>query len=159
MKEVGLYQAKTQLSALVAEVAATGDGIALTKHARWSQRFIPRQTKHPSGDASSRPSFGWHRISIRTRLALKISGPLKPRQHSLLNPSQPTKPSVNDDERIGRRHECPVVFCSGTLKATETGGPIDRGFITQVCRFDGQSLGDLHQGQFGQIEFPSSRRS
>ena len=32
MKEVGLYQAKTQLSALVAEVAATGDGIALTKH-------------------------------------------------------------------------------------------------------------------------------
>ena len=30
MKEGGLYQAKTQLSALVAEVAATGDGIALS---------------------------------------------------------------------------------------------------------------------------------
>ena len=30
MKEVGLYQAKTQLSALVAEVAVTGDGIAQT---------------------------------------------------------------------------------------------------------------------------------
>ena len=32
MKEVGLCQAKTQLSALVAEVAATGEGIALPKH-------------------------------------------------------------------------------------------------------------------------------
>ncbi len=32
MKEVGLYQAKTQLSALVAKVVAKGDGIALTKH-------------------------------------------------------------------------------------------------------------------------------
>ena len=73
MKEVDLYQAKTQLSALVAEVAATGEGIALTKYGEVVAELYPPANQAPKRDASSRPSFLWHRISIRTRLALKIS--------------------------------------------------------------------------------------
>ena len=47
MKEVGLYQAKTQLSALVAEVAATGDGIALTKHGEVVVEIHPQSNQAP----------------------------------------------------------------------------------------------------------------
>ncbi len=34
MKQVGLYEAKTSLSSLVAEVESTGKAIALTKHGK-----------------------------------------------------------------------------------------------------------------------------
>ena len=34
MKEVGLYEAKTQLSALVNSLGESGEGIALTKHGK-----------------------------------------------------------------------------------------------------------------------------
>ena len=47
MKEVGLYQAKTQLSALVAEVAATGEGIALTKHGEVVAELHPPANQAP----------------------------------------------------------------------------------------------------------------
>ena len=46
MKEVGLYQAKTQLSALVAEVAATGEG-ALTKHGEVVAELHPPANQAP----------------------------------------------------------------------------------------------------------------
>ena len=49
MKEVGRYQAKTQLSGLVAEVAATGEGIALTKHGEVVAELHP-----PANQASKR---------------------------------------------------------------------------------------------------------
>ena len=47
MKEVDLYQAKTQLSALVAEVAATGEGIALTKYGEVVAELHPPANKAP----------------------------------------------------------------------------------------------------------------
>ena len=34
MKEIGLYQAKTQLSALVASIENSGEKVALTRHGR-----------------------------------------------------------------------------------------------------------------------------
>ena len=47
MKEAGLCQAKTQLSALVAEVAASGDGIALTKHGEVVAEIHPPANQAP----------------------------------------------------------------------------------------------------------------
>ena len=41
MKQVGIYEAKTSLSALIAEVEATGEPIALTKHGRVVAELVP----------------------------------------------------------------------------------------------------------------------
>lgn len=41
MKTVGLYEAKTNLSALVAEVETTGEAIALTKHGHVVAQLAP----------------------------------------------------------------------------------------------------------------------
>ena len=41
MKQVGLYEAKTTLSSLVAEVESTGKAIALTKHGRVVAELTP----------------------------------------------------------------------------------------------------------------------
>ena len=51
MKEIGLYEAKTKLSALVSEVSASGNTIALTKHGKVVALLTP-----PS--ASSAPVRG-----------------------------------------------------------------------------------------------------
>ena len=51
MKEIGLYEAKTNLSALVTEVSASGSTIALTKHGKVVALLTP-----PS--ASSAPVRG-----------------------------------------------------------------------------------------------------
>ena len=47
MNEVGLCQAKTQLSAFVAEVAASGDGIGLTKHGEAVAEIHPPANQAP----------------------------------------------------------------------------------------------------------------
>ena len=45
MKNVGLYEAKTNLSALIAELEATGDPIALTRHGVVVAELIPPSRK------------------------------------------------------------------------------------------------------------------
>ncbi|HIG81597.1 MAG TPA: type II toxin-antitoxin system Phd/YefM family antitoxin [Verrucomicrobiales bacterium] len=49
MKEVGLYEAKTQLSALVNSLGDSGEGIALTRHGKVVAELHP-----PSGKAPKR---------------------------------------------------------------------------------------------------------
>jgi antitoxin (DNA-binding transcriptional repressor) of toxin-antitoxin stability system len=47
MKEVGLYEAKTQLSALVNLLMNSGEGIALTKHGKVVAELHPPAGKAP----------------------------------------------------------------------------------------------------------------
>jgi prevent-host-death family protein len=48
MKEIGLYEAKTKLSALVAEVEESGESIILTRHGKAvAQISPPTQKKTP----------------------------------------------------------------------------------------------------------------
>jgi antitoxin (DNA-binding transcriptional repressor) of toxin-antitoxin stability system len=58
MKQVGIYELKTKISALVAEVEATGRGIALTKHGRVVAELVPpRQIAPKSGMLKSEGFF------------------------------------------------------------------------------------------------------
>ncbi|MFA4940447.1 type II toxin-antitoxin system Phd/YefM family antitoxin [Brevundimonas sp.] len=41
MREVGILEAKTGLSGLVAEVERTGEGIVLTRHGRAAAKIVP----------------------------------------------------------------------------------------------------------------------
>ncbi|MFT3990743.1 MAG: type II toxin-antitoxin system Phd/YefM family antitoxin [Luteolibacter sp.] len=45
MKEIGLYEAKTNLSALVCEVETTGQPIALTRHGKVVAEIYPPSPK------------------------------------------------------------------------------------------------------------------
>ena len=47
MKEVGLYKAKTQLSALVVSVAESGECVALTRHGKVVAELHPPAGKAP----------------------------------------------------------------------------------------------------------------
>ncbi len=47
MKEVGLYEAKTKLSALVAGMEATGEGVALTRHGKVVAELHPPSQQAP----------------------------------------------------------------------------------------------------------------
>lgn len=47
MKKIGLYEAKTSLSALVAEVEATGKPVALTKHGKVVAELVPPSVSGP----------------------------------------------------------------------------------------------------------------
>ncbi len=47
MKRIGLYEAKTSLSALVAEVETSGKPIALTKHGRVVAELVPPSVSAP----------------------------------------------------------------------------------------------------------------
>lgn len=59
MKQVGLYEAKTKLSALVAELEATGEVIALTRHGKVvAELTLPRAQVSPK--AGMLASGGFH---------------------------------------------------------------------------------------------------
>ena len=47
MKEVGLYEAKTKISALVQEVQESGNSIALTRHGKVVAELIPPRKNSP----------------------------------------------------------------------------------------------------------------
>ncbi len=47
MKQIGLYQAKTRLSALVSEVESSGQTVALTKHGKVVAEISPPSVKAP----------------------------------------------------------------------------------------------------------------
>lgn len=58
MKQVGIYELKTKISALVAEVEATGQAIALTKHGRVVAEIVPpRQIAPKAGMLKSEGFF------------------------------------------------------------------------------------------------------
>ncbi len=58
MKTVGLYEAKTNLSALVAEVEATGEPIALTRHGVVVAELVPPTPKvSPQRGCLKSPDF------------------------------------------------------------------------------------------------------
>ncbi|MDZ4370144.1 MAG: type II toxin-antitoxin system prevent-host-death family antitoxin [Phenylobacterium sp.] len=58
MREVGILEAKTGLSGLVAEVERTGEEIVLTRHGRPAARIVPLR----SGDAATaRDPAEWRR--------------------------------------------------------------------------------------------------
>ena len=48
MKEVGLYEAKTKISALVQQVQASGQSIALTKHGKVVAQLCPPSRTSPT---------------------------------------------------------------------------------------------------------------
>ena len=41
MREIGVLEAKTQLSALLAEIERTGQGVAITRHGKVVARLMP----------------------------------------------------------------------------------------------------------------------
>lgn len=47
VKQVGIYELKTRVSSLIAEVEATGEPIALTKHGRVVAEITPPQAVSP----------------------------------------------------------------------------------------------------------------
>ncbi|MBT5928316.1 MAG: type II toxin-antitoxin system Phd/YefM family antitoxin [Verrucomicrobia bacterium] len=58
MKAVGLYDAKTKLSALVAQVETSGNKIALTRHGKIVAELCPASHKIPkSGCLKSKDFF------------------------------------------------------------------------------------------------------
>ncbi len=57
MKQVGIYELKTKVSALIAEVEATGVPIALTKHGRVVAEITPPQSVSPKAGMLKSPGF------------------------------------------------------------------------------------------------------
>ncbi|MBC8326296.1 MAG: type II toxin-antitoxin system Phd/YefM family antitoxin [Verrucomicrobia subdivision 3 bacterium] len=57
MKEVGLYEAKTTLSALVAGMEATGEGVALTRHGKVVAELHPPVGRAPKRGCLKSTSF------------------------------------------------------------------------------------------------------
>ena len=59
MKEVGLYEAKTKLSALVAEVEESGESIMLTRHGKVVAQISPpvQQVVRKAGCLASPDAF------------------------------------------------------------------------------------------------------
>ena len=47
MKKIGLYQAKTELSAIVAAVERSGEGVALTRHGQVVAEIHPPGSRTP----------------------------------------------------------------------------------------------------------------
>lgn len=78
MKEVGVLEAKTNLSALLAEVEATGQAIAITRHGKRVARITPESP--PKADA---PNRSWAEIAAeitawREEMARKHPGLAEP---------------------------------------------------------------------------------
>lgn len=57
MKQVGIYELKTKISALVAEVEATGESIALTRHGRVVAEITPPRAVAPKAGMLKSPGF------------------------------------------------------------------------------------------------------
>ena len=67
MKEVALYDAKNQLSALVAEVEASGEEIVITRHGKPAARLGPASAPQKMSQAEAAARLR----AIRDRLAAK----------------------------------------------------------------------------------------
>lgn len=59
MRRVGIFEAKTRLSAIVAEIMAEGEIYQITKHGRAVAELRPPSTSppHPRRGAASGPGF------------------------------------------------------------------------------------------------------
>lgn len=57
MKEVGLYEAKTKLSALVAGMEVSGEGVALTRHGKVVAELHPPSLQAPKRGCLKSDSF------------------------------------------------------------------------------------------------------
>ncbi len=57
MKEIGLYEAKTQLSALVNSLEDLGEGIALTRHGKVVAELHPPSSQVPKRGCLKSSSF------------------------------------------------------------------------------------------------------
>ncbi len=90
MKEIGLYRAKTQLSALVASIEATGETIALTRHGKVIAELRPPARSAPKrgclrskpfhiADAFDSESLGFEDFWNEPIPASSIKGKKKPK--------------------------------------------------------------------------------
>ncbi len=57
MKEIGLYEAKTKLSALVAGMEASGEAVALTRHGKVVAELHPPSAQAPKRGCLKSGSF------------------------------------------------------------------------------------------------------
>lgn len=57
MKEISLYDARNGLSALVNEVATTGETIVITRHGKPAARLVPVAALDPAGRSERRAAL------------------------------------------------------------------------------------------------------
>lgn len=74
MREVGILEAKTGLSGLVAEVERTGEEIVLTRHGRAAARIVPLRS---GTAAATRDPAEWRR-QVAEILAWRDAQPVAP---------------------------------------------------------------------------------
>tara|TARA_R110002051_G_scaffold63405_1_gene115519 strand:+ start:206 stop:493 length:288 start_codon:yes stop_codon:yes gene_type:complete len=74
MREVGILEAKTGLSGLVAEVERTGEEIVLTRHGRAAARIVPLRS---GTAAATRDPAEWRR-RVAEILAWRDAQPVSP---------------------------------------------------------------------------------
>jgi len=74
MREVGILEAKTSLSGLVADVERTGEEVVLTRHGRAAARIVPIR---PVGGAVGRNPAEWGR-RVAAILAVRDAQPVVP---------------------------------------------------------------------------------
>lgn len=74
MREIGILEAKTELSSLIAEVESTGEEIVLTRHGRAAAKIVPLR---PKDAASARDPAEWRR-RVAELLAWRDAQPTSP---------------------------------------------------------------------------------
>ncbi len=89
MKEVGLYEAKTKLSALVSALIESGDPISLTKHGK-----VVAEIRRPSTINPSRGRFATENFYISPEFDTPVRTQVPASPPRLEPPSPPEEPRL-----------------------------------------------------------------